>query len=87
MKNGEAISSTETRQIWCGSAHLEVLIEQSSNKRQRSGYKKESSIGDEAPAIVGYGFINETIESISQCPSNRYMTPSSRSMSVVQVVA
>ena len=34
-------------------------------KRQRSGYKKESSIGSETPAKVGYSFINKIIESIS----------------------
>ena len=49
-------------------------------KRLRFGYKKELSIGDEALAKVGYGFINKTIESISQCLSNRSMTPLSRLM-------
>ena len=34
-------------------------------KRQRSGYKKELSIGNKALAKVEYGFINKTIESIS----------------------
>jgi len=34
-------------------------------KRQRFSYKKELSIGNKAPAKVGYGFINKTIESIS----------------------
>ena len=34
-------------------------------KRQRSGYKKELSIGNKALAKVGYSFINEIIECIS----------------------
>ena len=58
----------------------EVEMQPAEVKRQRSGYKKESSIGDKALAKVGYGFINKTIESISQCPSNRSITPSSRSI-------
>jgi len=49
-------------------------------KRLRFSYKKELSIGNKALAKVGYSFINKTIENISQCLSNRSITPSSHLM-------